>query len=358
MNHFPAQDAIRLEDSAEKRAAVRAQVRDYINRTGIETTDFAKRIGYGHSTFRMFMADRYELVSGNDAHIIRKCQEYMAAHPIAPSRKVDGDLFETKNVQLIRDTFAKLLQRPRAFMIYAPPGSQKTFVLEHEIYALNSRELALNQATAARAYLIYARHGITPGALVKRIAKQCGTAADGSLDRTLANLQHEFSGRRVLLVFDEAQHMSLDCFEVIRELLDRDPYFSLLFSGSHDLFLKFERASATLEQWNSRIAKKVRLPGCTLDEARQIVLREVGHILEAAQRKPGRRKPVADMVESFISAATVVDAYVPVPEGAPKATYINIRTLTTALDELRSQYEAEQPALAEPTPEQKEGAAA
>jgi DNA transposition AAA+ family ATPase len=331
MNHFPKLDAIALEASKPARDAARAAVADYMARTGMDAKSFASCIGYGYSTLRLFLADKYQLVSGKDGTIIRACYDYMQAHPIQAMRPLEGELFETANVRMIRDTFKKLLARPRAFMIYAPPGSQKTFVLEHEVYALNQREVAND--SGARAYYVYARQNIRPRDLVRRIAVACGSRADGQIDQVLANLRREHAHRRTLLIIDEAQHMSLDCFEVIRELLDREPFFSLLFSGSHDLFLKFETASATLEQWNSRIAQKVRLPGCTPEEALAIVQREAGEILAGSAKGP-------QLAQKLIRRATVVDAYVPVAAGKPKATYINIRTLCNALDDLRTQFQA------------------
>jgi hypothetical protein len=43
------------------------------------------------------------------------------------------------------------------------------------------------------------------------------------------------SQRKVLLVFDEAQHLSIACLETIRELLDQPPHCGLLFAGTHEL---------------------------------------------------------------------------------------------------------------------------
>jgi hypothetical protein len=37
------------------------------------------------------------------------------------------------------------------------------------------------------------------------------------------------------LTFDEAQHLSIECLETIRELLDQPPHCGLLFAGTHEL---------------------------------------------------------------------------------------------------------------------------
>jgi DNA transposition AAA+ family ATPase len=332
MTHSDERERIALQASAEHRHICQAAVQDYIARTGMDARGFAGRIGFGYSTLRLFLTDKYHNISANDGNIIRACESYMATHPIRPSLAVNGELFETANVRLIRSTFAKLLQRPRAFMIYAPPGSQKTFVLQHEVYALNEREIAKSDGRV-RAYFVRSRQDIRPRDMMKRIAVACGVDSNGNVDRILTNIRLEHAHRRCLLAIDEAQQLSIPCFEVIRELLDCEPYFSLLFSGSHDLFLKFEHSSATLEQWNSRIAQKVRLPGCTPEEALAIVEREAGAILAQSKKGP-------ELARKLIARATVPDIYVPVANGKPKATYINIRTLCNALDDLKTQYAA------------------
>jgi DNA transposition AAA+ family ATPase len=52
----------------------------------------------------------------------------------------------------------------------------------------------------------------------------------------------------VLLVFDEAQHLSIECLETLRELLDQPPHCGLLFAGTHELEEIFTRQALELEQ--------------------------------------------------------------------------------------------------------------
>ena len=209
-------------------------------------------------------------------------------------------------------------------MIYAPPGSQKSFALEHEVARLNRSELTKN-GHGRRAYYVYAREGIGSRDMMKRVAMACGSRTTGDVDSMLANLRFDFQNRRVLLVIDEAQHLSLPVLEVLRELLDRQPHFSLLFSGSHDLKNTFDRFSATLEQWNSRIIAKVRLPGLERSEAEGIVWREVGELLRGKGEEVAAKK-VAKLVED----ATTKDAF------ERGRMYINVRTLTNSLDQIKA----------------------
>lgn len=323
MTNDPVANRQRLAAESGVNAECRVRLNDYLARTGLTVPDFAQRTGYGVSTLRFFLADTYQNVGGSAARLVKTVTDFMDAHPIGESGRVLGDLYETANVRTIQDTFQKLLSRPVAYMIYAPPGSQKSFVLEHQVARLNREQLA--KPDGCRAYYVYARQGIKPRDLMRRVTVACGCRAANDIDTMLSGIRFEFRHHRVLLVIDEAQHMSIECFEIVRELLDQPPYCSLLLAGSHDLKRKFDEFSATLEQWNSRIIAKVRLPGLERLEARGIIEREIGELL--AGNTPHERERKAD---KLIAAATVRDAF----EG--NRTYINVRTLTNALDQIKA----------------------
>lgn len=304
--------------------AVRAQLRDYLGRTSLKVDDFARRINYSGVTLRFFLDGRYYNAAGTDRNIRKAVQEFIATHPIEPPQRVCGELYDTANVRAIRDTFQKLLPKPVAYMIYAPPGSQKSFVLENEVARLNQEELSKN-GHGKRAYYVYARQNLRPRDLMRRICVACGSHAGNDIDRMLSNLRFDFQSRRVLLVVDEAQHLEIECFEILRELLDQPPFFSLLFAGSHDLKEKFDGFAATLEQWNSRIIAKVKLPGLLRDEAIGIVRREIGDLLA-----PMAKEKAGALIEKLVSQAVTKDAF------EKGRTYINIRTLTNTLDQFKS----------------------
>ena len=315
---------IALEGEGQFNAAAQLRIHDYLSRSGLSQHDFARRIGYAEVTLRQFLSDRYYNVGRSARTLVAAADEFMRQYPIGPVTRAMGELYDTANVRTIRETFQKLLPRPVAYMIYAPPGSQKSFVLEHEVARLNLIELA-NADNGCRAFYIYARQNIRPRDLVRRVAIACGCRCSINLDQMLAGIRFEFRSHRVLLTVDEAQHLSIECFETLRELLDQAPHFSLLFVGSHDLKRKFDEFSATLEQWNSRIIAKVRLPGLQRSEAMGIIEREIGSLLQ--KRTPSETKRLMD---KLIDQATARDAF------EKDQPYINVRTLTNALDQIKA----------------------
>ena len=298
------------------------ELREYLDRTGLSVPEFSRRLGYGESTMRAWMAGRYQY---SDALMRGATRKFIDTNPVGTAHEeAHGELYETENVRLIRSTFERLLPHPQAQMVYAPPGSQKTFALEHAVRSLNQAEISKN-GHGRRAFYVYARQDIRPQDLMHRVARACGSTPVGGVDRVLNNIAFDFRNRRVLLVMDEAQHLSITCFEILRELLDRPPHFSLLFAGSHDLKNTFDTFSSRLEQWNSRIVAKVRLPGASRDEAEGIIQRELGDFLTT--QKPERQRA---SIAKLIDASTVTDHY-----AEKGAKYINIRTLTNALNQIK-----------------------
>jgi DNA transposition AAA+ family ATPase len=319
-----AENRLTLMQETDTNATCRDRIRDYLARTGIAIADFARRINYSAVTVNHFLANRYHNVGGTSRNFVKAASDFMDAHAVGQSDVVDGEIYETANVYTIRETFRNLLPRPVAYMIYAPPGSQKTFVLEHEVARLNREKLA--DETGRRAFYVYARQNIRPRDLVRRVCITCGCRTGNDIEPMLQGIRFDFRNRRVLLVVDEAQHLSIECFETLRELLDQAPRFSLLFAGSHDLKKKFDEFSATLEQWNSRIIAKVRLPGLDRSEAIAIIHREIGELLRELEPQRAQAK-----IDKLITAATTKDHF------ERNRSYINVRTLTNALDQIKAE---------------------
>jgi DNA transposition AAA+ family ATPase len=311
----------------EKNLASSRQLNEYLARTGLSNSEIARRLDFPENALENFRNGRYYQDIRSARSLRTSIDDYMRAHPAGERGSVLGELYETSNVRKIRATFLDLLPRPVAYMIYAPPGSQKTFALQNEVARLNQDEAA--RADGIRALYVYARNAICPRDLMRRIAIAAGSRTDNGIEPMMQSLRYDYLGRRTVLVIDEAQHLSLACLETLRELLDQPPYFSLLLAGSHDLKRTFDQFSATLEQWNSRLVAKVRLPGLEHSEARAIIEREIGALLAA---KP--KEQAEAIVEKLIVSATTRDAF------ADNLPYINVRTLTNSLGQIKAQASA------------------
>src|SRR5664280_909943 len=139
----------------------------------------------------------------------------------------------------------------------------------------------------------------------------------------LAEVQH--AGRTLLpcvnkrLVFDEAQHLSIECLETLRELLDQPPHCGLLFAGTHELEAIFTRQALELEQWRSRFHAGQALPGISEEEAATIVHSELG--LGLSQRK----------IQRLISKSRITDL-----RNGGQHSYVSARRLFWVIRELQA----------------------
>lgn len=306
--------------------AVREELLDYLARTGLERNDFARRINYSSMTLRSFVSGNYQDISGNDSALRFAIREFIRTHPIAADETESGQVYSTENFRLLRKYFYAALDQGRAYYEYGPPGTQKTFIVQHLIADLNQREVAKN-GNGRRAVYVYCRAKIRPTDLMKRVAESAGVSTMGNADRILRNFRFDFHGRRVLIVFDEAQHLDQDGLETIRELLDRPPHAGLLFLGSHNLKQIFQQFE--LEQWRSRLHAGKALPGISDEEAREIVAKEIG---------PGHsEKKIARMIEA---------ARVPDLRQGKDYTYISARKLFWSVRDIRTALEHKEEATA------------
>jgi type II secretory pathway predicted ATPase ExeA len=125
--------------------------------------------------------------------------------------------------------------------------------------------------------------------------------------------------RKVLLVFDDAQHLSIECLETVRELLDQPPNCGLLFAGTYELEKIFTRQALELEQWCSRFHAGQALPGISEQEAAEIVHSELG--VRLTQPK----------IQKLISKSRITDL-----RNGGQHSYVSARRLFWVIRELQT----------------------
>jgi DNA transposition AAA+ family ATPase len=247
----------------------------YLQRRGMQSQDFARHIGYSYTTLVKFLNNTYERKNGSKREAIcAAILDFISKHPIDVPEEFQGKLYEIGNVRVLRDVFQRLCAEPCILLSYAPPGSGKTDV---------ARALMPQFREPVPMLRIYCRESITRRDLMQRISEKCGSVIDGSIERTIRNLRFDFRGRRVALYFDEAQHLSVECLETIRELYD-ELRWSLCLAGSHQLDRIFTEWAGDLEQLERRITDKIYIPSVTAEEAEQIIQSEVSGLNKAKIR--------------------------------------------------------------------------
>ena len=295
-----------------------AAMEDYMAHADLTVAEFSERCGYGCSTLRRFRDGNYE---SNDGRIREAIWDYIRRHPIGPRLASHGQLFETQNVRIIRSYFQAAIERSEICLIYGPPGTQKSFTLEHLIWERN------RQKKSGSAIYVYASADMTATALMKRIGRECGIRIGyQSRERVIQHFIDYCAAQKTppALIVDEAQHLALTAIETVRELHDRASC-GVILTGSHDLFEKFLKSRAQLEQWLSRIDHKEPLPGLDENEVREIAESQLERKLSEKQRR------------SLVDACRVDDVFARGADGRPAPSkYLSVRRLVKTLQQFRA----------------------
>ncbi len=303
-----------------------ALVRDYLAKSQFTIDQLGFHIGYSGQTVDRFLQGRYhEGTSRSIKPIAAVLVKFIEEHPAGAVEEVHGKLYRTENYDILVRWFDYCQQRGKMCCAYGPPGSQKTYAIEH-IIAEQRRADLLQGNTLPRAFYVYCSEGLTPTELVRKLIEAAALPISGRAQRNLATVRFSLRARRTIFVFDEAQHLSTQCLEIIRELNDLRPHFGVMLLGSHGLQRRFTEKAAELEQWNSRIAQSIELPGISNETAAQIVREELGALAEKSSK-----------VQGLLDGCMAVDIYA----RKGQKTYRSARKLFNSLEVIKERAAAQ-----------------
>jgi DNA transposition AAA+ family ATPase len=313
-------DEIELANShpAPPTAKVLAAANAYLTRADLSHAEFADQIGYGVSTIHMFLAGRYH--ARDDKYLRAAVWDYMQRSPLDVQARSKGVLFETENYHHILRYFKRATLNGEWVLLYGPPGTQKSFVLDHLICQLHREKKQL-------AGYVYASADMRPLPLLKRIGRALGVPVRAQTKERLVNtIVTSFARMEQVpaIVIDEAQHLDVTCLEIVRELHDLSGC-GIVLAGSHMLLQGFMRADRKghLEQLLSRIDHRDELPGLREDEVRKIAEREWG-------KKLGEK-----FIGKLVEQCRVEDIFA----SKEMRSYLSVRRLVKAIAQYKSEKE-------------------
>jgi DNA transposition AAA+ family ATPase len=262
----------------------------------IRMPQFAQLVGYATTGIVAVLNGTYTANGRTDLLIREALESAMDRHPIGDLTKASaGRMYETENVKQMRDIFTFCHKYQALAVVYGPPGSQKTFVLEQLVAEFNQRELG-DESTRNLAFLVRASIGIRPRDLVAKICREVGAYSGATLQGCMSGLRQRLRGTKTVIVLDEAQLCGIDSLEALRELHDTDPKLGIVLAGSHQLKKFFDGRASELEQWNSRLHAVTELSGVSDACARAILAAECPELS-------------ADDIDEWIADAKVADKY-------------------------------------------------
>lgn len=250
----------------------REVVRAYQARTGLSVGQVGRLAGCAHQTIRQFMADCYHYSEESLAtQLIKSLEE----NP-PEIADVEGKLYYTKNVRIL-DERLQAARDGELSLVYGSPGTQKSFVFQRRV-AEALRSAGLETPTIG---YIYASGAMGRKSLAQEIARQFVVFPGTSAYQTIRDIVFTLRRRqqRAVLVVDEAQHLGgqLELLEMLRELVDRAGV-GLVVAGHDHLERIFDPERSPLEQFVQRFDSRLRLPGLSEKEVREITTAELGQV--------------------------------------------------------------------------------
>ena len=317
----------------------------WIVRRAISAREFARLVDKGHSTMNIFLQGRWDqhmagtkYAQVNPELLTARVWEFLQSHPLEPRRKPTDKLLPTRSAAEIRRLCQAGLFRGAFVILYGPPSAEKSFALEN--FAAE-REAAGHDDVL----YLYCSPRLKPLSLLAMLAREAGLGVRSVICWNLmAALVHEFQSRErlPLVIADEAQHMTLDTLETLREMRDRtarslegQPGCGLVMAGSHDLYRWFvdPRQMPRMGQLLSRITHKTQLEGMDEEEVLQIAARELGN------GKPA--KITAELRKKILDGCRDRDFYALDGENKPAPhDYYSPRKLSIYLDRVKDKLAA------------------
>jgi len=315
---------------------VAAKANEFLARTGLTPQDVACRLGIGESTLREFIYGRYGTANGaprDTQFISARVWPFITSHMPKEEAPETAQLLETRGYRKIRECLEEAIEEGAISIIYGPPSSEKSYVLES----------LCAQFCKAGQHVVYTYCGprFTPTAILREIAHASRIWLRSNYFQPFMHaLRTEFLSRKTppALVFDEAQSLSMESLETIRQLHDRTARAGrkgcgVILAGSHGLYRDFDRSSrrAGLEMWFSRISYRIQLTGMSEEEVLKLAARALGN------GKVARLTEVQQ--KSCLQRCTVIDTF-----AIPPRPYYSSRRL---LEYLRQQRKGVKSVLAE-----------
>lgn len=178
------------------------------------------------------------------------------------------DLLQTKSYKILRERLAEAVDEGINSVVYGPPSSEKSFLLEN----------LCAQFRAKGRPVIYAYCGpnCTEGHVYRTIAEAAKIRVNSTFRWACRHaVLNDLWARPELpaIVLDEAQHMDVHALEGVRQIHDMTRRSDrrgcgIILAGSHSLlqFFLAPRRRAMLEQTLSRFGHRVQLEGMTQEE--------------------------------------------------------------------------------------------
>ena len=261
-------------------AALREEFDRHLAAAGLSGADAARSIGLSRAAISGWRTGKYNGdMSGMSERIRRYLDEYedqfknvkVAPAATTPTAEV---FVETQAARQVLMTLKYARKMSDLAVVYGDPGTGKTYSLRH-YQRQHPDEVVLVTA---------APHHHRPAAIMSDLAEAAGlppVRRNRNLRGVFSDLVKAVQGRDILLIVDEAQHLSLEALEELRSVHDAAGV-SLVLAGNEDVYDQLHgRGRAGFAQLWSRVSLVARIRNSlSAGDVRSIASEHLGDALD------------------------------------------------------------------------------
>ncbi|MDL2327580.1 AAA family ATPase [Ruminococcaceae bacterium OttesenSCG-928-A11] len=238
--------------------AAREQLQAFIIKSGKSQKQVAKEIGISSAVISQFLSGIY---AGNNEDVADKVLRYLE---VGESRlmRIEVPTFcaELRNAKQVLFAATYAHQNNEISLVYGDAGAGKTTALKH--YAENNPGVIFITANACSR---------SPRAILHLVTEAVGKIPAGNQFIMMRNLVEALSGSNRLLIIDEADHLTPNALQAIRNLNDEAGIGIVLSGNDRIKHQMYGRGSLQFDQLRTRLSCKKKVTNkYLLDEIRQL----------------------------------------------------------------------------------------
>lgn len=276
----------------------RQKLSDYIKQNNKNQTKLAKELGVSATTLSLFMSGTYK---GNNEEMAKKVEQLLrigaVRQALAKSPEICTSLSNTEKIlEKVQITHAT----NDIMLLYGAAGCGKTTALKHYAEKTNG--------------VIYVEADVTTNShrsILSLILECMGEKAKGSTSEMMRRIIKKLKGTNVMLIIDEAQHLTSKTFDAIRAINDKAGV-SIVYSGNPSILNRmYGRSAEELDQVHSRIGFQCPLKNIySLDDIREIFkgYNLTNECLQYLRRVSHRKGGLRVMIKQYKLAANIAAA--------------------------------------------------
>ena len=245
----------RLQDNIERQ---RQRLTRFMEETGINQSQAARGMDVSKATLSLFLSGTY---NGNNQELAQKAAQYVniqtARQNVAKAPDFCPNVQNTKNIlSMVRviHIYGDIL------LVYGPAGCGKSTALKH--YARNNNGVVYVEANVTTN---------SPRCILKLLLKAMGEDTRGTSDDMMQRIVETVADTNMLLIIDEAQHLTEKSFDALRAINDK-AHVGIVYSGNPSILKRmYGRQEEELDQLYSRIVYRLELQNnYSLDDIAQL----------------------------------------------------------------------------------------